>query len=619
MIIYSADKATFLRDNERIPGMLKRSILEKLGEETDPHEVRSWENSLGYMHRLLDCKDIPDDAGVALEYNIPVTNNRIDFVITGFDAAGVAQAVIIELKQWNFAEKTDMDGIVRTKYEEGMRETEHPSYQAFTYCMLLQDYKEAIQRHDVRLKAAAYLHNCEDTSTLDDPFYGAYTQYAPVFGKDDSGKLRDFISRYIRKGDRQKNLYVIENSEVRPSKCLMDSVSGMMKGKKEFRMIGDQKLVLETILKALDEYGRTNTKQTLIIEGGPGTGKSVIAINALYEAVSGKGLSAMYVSKNREPRRVFRRKLVDGGMRNYSVNALFKSSLAFENSRENEIALLLVDEAHRLSDKGQKGRPVNQLRSIVRAAQVSVFFIDEAQIVSFEDIGTVKAIMEEAQAQGAQVSSLKLKAQFRCGGSDTYLQWLDDLLEVRSTGVKILKKGNYDFRIFDDPEKMMEVIRQRNKGKNKSRMVAGFCWDWISREKGHEQDMDITLPQFGFAHQWNLTSDETWSITDGSVDQIGCIHTCQGLEFDYVGVIVAPDILYSDGKIMVDPSKRSGHDKTLYGYKAMMKRDPEGTKEKIRRIIKNTYRTLMSRGMKGCYVYVMDKNLRDYIASRLEQ
>ena len=618
MIIYSADKATFLRERKLIPDMLERAILDRLGEETDPAEKRSWVNSLGYMHALLDCRDIPDDAGIALEYNIPVTNNRIDFVITGFDSEGVAQAVVIELKQWSYADKTEMDGIVRTRYSEGVRETEHPSYQAYTYCMLLQDYKEAVQKHEVRLKAAAYLHNCSDTGPLVDPFYGKYTQYAPVFGSDDADRLREFLAKYIRKGDRQKNLYVIENSRIRPSKCLMDSVSGMMKGKKEFRMIGDQKLALETIRKALDDYGSTGKKQVLIIKGGPGTGKSVIAVNALHEVVSRMGLSAMYISKNREPRRVFNRKLVDGGMRRYSVDALFKSSYSFEQSRDNEVDLLLVDEAHRLTDRGFRGGTVNQIRSIIRAARVSAFFIDEDQIVSFEDVGTVSAITEEAGAQNAMITTRTLEAQFRCGGSDTYLQWLDDLLEVRKTGVKILKKGSYHFRIFDNPEKMMDEIRRRNRTNNKSRMVAGFCWDWNSREKGKEKVMDITIPEFGFAHQWNLLNDETWSISEGSVEQIGCIHTCQGLEFDYVGVIVAPDIIFRDGKILVDPSKRSTHDRTLFGYKERMRRDPEGTRAKVRQIIKNTYRTLMSRGMKGCYVYVMDKQLRDYIESRLE-
>ena len=618
MIIYSADKSTFLKERESLPDFLESTILDKLGEETSPNEKISWANSLGFMHTVLNSPDIPQDAGVAVEYNIPVTNNRIDFMVTGIDAKGVNQVVVIELKQWSWADKTDMDGIVRTRYSDGVKETEHPSYQAFTYCMLLQDYKEAVQKHHVRLKAAAYLHNCKDITSLTDPFYTPYTQYVPVFGQDDASKLREFIAKYIRKGDQQKGLFVIEDSRIRPSKGLMDSVSSMMRGNKEFRMIGDQKLVLEKILSALDFNTETSRKQVLIIEGGPGTGKSVIAVNALNEALSRKKI-AMYVSKNREPRRVFYRKLVDGGMRADNVKALFKSSVVFADSRTDALDLLLVDEAHRLSSKGGKNsKSVNQIKEIINAARVSVFFIDEAQIVSLEDIGSIAGITQWANAADADVTRLSLKAQFRCGGSDEYLQWLDDLLEIRSSNFKYLSKENYDFRIFDNPSKMMAEIRKRNKVNNKARMVAGYCWEWKSSQEGHEKDLDICFPQFKFAHQWNLSYDSTWCISEGSVEQIGCIHTCQGLEFDYVGVIIGLDIVYEDGKIKVDPSKRASDDHTIRGYKTLMKSNPDDTKERIKKIIKNTYRTLMSRGMKGCYVYVMNPALRAHIESRLK-
>jgi hypothetical protein len=282
MIIYSADKASFIKENHTLPDLLESRIQEKLGEETSVNEKRSWMNSLSYMQRLLDDPSIPDDAGIALVYNIPITNNRIDFLITGIDESGVSQVIVVELKQWNFAEKTDMDGIVRTMYEDGIKDTTHPSYQAFTYCMLLQDYKESVQKHYVRLKAAAYLHNCANTESLTDSFYDNYTKHVPVFGKLDADKLRSFIAKYIRKGDHQKGIFVIEDSQIRPSKNLMDSVANMMNGNREFRMIGDQKVVLQRILKASADYEVSNKKQVLIIEGGPGTGKSVIAINALH-------------------------------------------------------------------------------------------------------------------------------------------------------------------------------------------------------------------------------------------------------------------------------------------------------------------------------------------------
>lgn len=614
MIIYSCDKSDFIAKQETIPDILKVNVLERLGEETSDNEYLSWKNSLAFMRRLLETSTIPDDAGIALEYNIPVTNNRIDFIVTGYDDIGRSQVVVIELKQWSSAEKTDMDGVVRTRYEDGLKETTHPSYQAFTYCMLLQDYKEAVQKHIVKLKAAAYLHNCEDTSPLKDPFYEHYTRYVPVYGKNDTDELRLFLSKYIRKGDRQKGIFVIENSQIRPSKNLMDSVASMMKGNREFRMIGEQQVVLQHILKALDVYEQTLQKQVLIIKGGPGTGKSVIAVNALSEVIK-KGKVAMYVSKNAQPRRVFYRKLVDGGLGSKNVNALFKSSDTFADAKSNEFDMLLVDEAHRLSRKGgQYSHSVNQVKETVNAAKVTVFFIDEAQRVSLEDIGSIQEITLWAERLQAKVSTFEMKAQFRCAGSDEYMMWLDDLLQIRPSNFKLLGKENYDFRVMDNPREMMSEIRKHNR-RNKSRMVAGYCWEWISRKDTTKKD--IVFPEFKFAYQWNLLSDQTWSITPGSVNQIGCIHTCQGLEFDYVGVIIGPDIIYRDGKILVDPSKRAKDDFTIHGYKGMMKTDPEGTKNLVRQIIKNTYRTLMSRGMKGCFVYVMDEELRNYIKSRI--
>ena len=509
-----------------------------------------------------------------------------------------------------------MDGIVKTWYEEGLKDTTHPSYQAFTYCMLLQDYKEAVQKHEVRLKAAAYLHNCEDISPLTDPFYNVYTQHVPVFGKHDVDKLRTFIAKYIRKGDQQKGLFVIEDSQIRPSKNLMDSVSNMMRGNKEFRMIGDQKVILQNILKSLKEFESSQQKQVLLIEGGPGTGKSVIAINALHEVIT-LGKVAMYVSKNAQPRNVFYRKLVDGGMGSKNVNALFKSSVAFANPTNNEFDMLLVDEAHRLSKKcGPFSSSRNQIHEIIKSAKVSVFFIDEAQIVSLDDIGSIDEIKMWAERENAHISRFSLKAQFRCAGSDEYLQWLDNLLEIKPSSFKHLSKKNFDFRIYDNPTEMMKEIQKYNQKNNKSRVVAGYCWEWKSQK--NKEDNDIEFPEFNFSYQWNLIQDKTWSISPNSVEQIGCIHTCQGLEFDYVGVIIGPDIIYKDGQIMVDPSKRASDDFTIRGYKKLMKDNPEATKSLIKNIIKNTYRTLMSRGMKGCFVYVMDEPLKEYIKSNIK-
>lgn len=619
MIIYSGIKSDFIENLPNLPKLLKETIEDRLGEETEKNEFLSWNKSLGFMKDVIDTHSIPDDAGIALEYNIPVTNNRIDFIITGTDENDTSQVVVIELKQWSYAQKTNMDGVVRTHFEDGVKEISHPSYQAFTYCMLLQDYTKAVQEHQVRLKACAYLHNCTDGLDLRDAFYSKYTKHVPVFCKDDKYKLREFIEKYVRKGDRAKGLFVIEDSEIRPSKNLMDSVTSMMKGNPEFRMIDTQKVAFEKILNALKKYEQTKQKQVVIVEGGPGTGKSVIAVNLLYKVLTDRKMAA-YVTKNRQPRSVFYRKLVDGGMGAKNVNALFKSSTAFANIMENQFDMLIVDEAHRLNKMSTYGtNSLNQVKEIIEAAKVSVFFIDENQRVDIKDIGSKNEIYKWASVYNCDVDdTVKLVSQFRCGGSDDYMRWIDQLLEINDTRQKYLSQTSYHIKVCDTPGEVLREIKQKNRRNNKSRCVAGYCWDWPREERSNPNYNSIVISEHNFKAQWNLSNDDTWSISKGSVSQIGCIHTCQGLEFDYVGVIIGPDILYQDGRIKVDPSKRASDDFTIKGYKEMMKKDPEGTKKLISQIIKNTYRILMSRGMKGCYLYVMDEPLKEYIKSRIK-
>lgn len=616
MIIYSGNKSDFIAREPSLPDCLRKTILEKLGEETSENEYLSWQNSLSFMRTLMDTPMIPDDVGVALEYNIPVTNNRIDFIVTGYSSDDKSQVIIIELKQWSFVRKTDMDGIVITRYEDGLKETTHPSYQAACYASLLYDYKEAVQQRHVILHPCAYLHNCEDDSVVKDGFYASYTNKAPVFCKSDQEKLREFICNYIRKGDQQKGLFVIENSQIRPSQNLVDSITNMMNHQRVFNMIDTQKVAYQKILKAFDKYKSTGKKQVVIIEGGPGTGKSVIAVNLLQRVIR-EGRMAAYITKNAAPRNVFYRKLVDGGMHAANVNALFKSSTLFCTIPSNQFDMLIVDEAHRLNEtSGRNSRGENQVKEIINASKVSVFFIDEAQRVDIKDIGSKEEVRKWAKFHECEVDdSITLSAQFRCGGSDEYLQWVDQLLEIRQTGQVNLSKESYNIKICETPNDLLREIKQKNKRNNKSRCVAGYCWEWKSRTDPLKND--IVFPEYRFRAKWNLSNDSTWSISKDSVAQIGCIHTCQGLEFDYVGVIIGLDIIYRDGHILVDPSKRSPDDYTIRGYKTMMKSDPEGTKSLIRQIIKNTYRTLMTRGMKGCYLYIMDDKLREYIESRI--
>ncbi len=616
MIVYANDKNGFIQDVPNIDKILRVNIEDILGEEASKNEILSWHNSLRFMANVMRDENIPNDIGIALEYNIPSTNNRIDFLITGTDENGELQAIIVELKQWSRVFHTNKDAIVETYYEEGLKDTVHPSYQAASYASLLSDFKEVVQKRGIFLHPCTYLHNCEDDREVRHIFYKEYTDKAPVFCKEDTDKLRDFIKRFVRKGDQKRGIYEIEKSKIVPSKSLIDYVVSMSKGNKEFKMIDDQKIVYQNILHTFKIYQETGKKQVVIIQGGPGTGKSVISVRLLFRMTRKKYISH-YITKNSAPRNVFLKKLTDGSPK---AKPLFQSSSKYVLSNENEFDMLIVDEAHRLTEKSNlyRNSGENQVKEIINASKVAVFFIDEHQRVSIDDIGSTKEIEKWAKFFKANITHYELKSQFRCNGSDEYIRWLDRLLQIEEKPIKPLSLKSYDFRVFDSPTEMMKCLKKHNK-KNKARMVAGYCWDWKSRNNANSKIADIVFPEYGFAYKWNFSNDKTWCISPNSIDQIGCIHTCQGLELDYVGVIIGPDIICRNGEILVNPSKRSSEDRTIRGYKTMMEKDPINTKKLIKELTKNTYRTLMTRGMKGCFVYVMDEELKEYIKNNLSK
>ncbi|MGE3780435.1 MAG: DNA/RNA helicase domain-containing protein, partial [Pirellulaceae bacterium] len=382
----------------------------------------------------------------------------------------------------------------------------------------------------------------------------------------------------------------------------------------EFVMIDDQKVVYETVLAA--DAKAELRKQVVIVQGGPGTGKSVLAVN-LLAALLARRRNVRYVSKNAAPRAVYEAKLT-GTFSKTRISNLFSGSGAFVNDAPNMYETLIVDEAHRLNEKSGLYRNLgdNQVRELIRASRCTVFFVDDDQRVTIHDIGHTEELRRRAAEFNAEVTELELSSQFRCNGSDGYLAWLDDTLDIRPTANHDLDTREYDFRVFDDPAQMHALIDLKNRSNNRSRVVAGYCWKWPSKKD--PQAWDIELKSFGYHRRWNLDKDGSlWIVTPGSVEQVGCIHTCQGLELDYVGVIVGPDLAFRDGKIVTDATKRASSDQSVRGLKQMLKASPESASKLADSIVKNTYRTLMTRGMKGCYVYCVDAALAQHMRSRL--
>lgn len=617
MIVYQATKTRFLDDNDNrnIEDVINAAYVQKTGRYASDAEFKSWAASLREMSRVLRDPQIPGDIGVGVEFGIPQTAKRIDFILSGEDDAGTPHVVIVELKQWSSSKLSDKDGLIVAN-RGGRSETEgaHPSYQAWSYAALLNGFNEAVYESGTALRPCAYLHNYKDDGVIRDARYAPYLDKAPVFlkGEEELKLLRDFIKKHVRKGDKGDLLYKIENGRIRPSKMLADSLGKMLKGNQEFVLIDDQKVVYETCLARTEQASETR-KQVVIVKGGPGTGKSVVAVNLLV-ALTKRGQVTKYVSKNAAPRAVYAKKLA-GQVRRVEVGNMFSGSGGFHNADPNVFDTLVVDEAHRLNAKsglyGNLGE--NQVMELIRSAKCTIFFVDDDQIVTLADIGHTKELIHWANAAGAEITTLELSSQFRCNGSDGYVAWLDNWLGIRETANTDFDRDSFDFRIVDSPVELHNLIREKNKINNKSRVVAGYCWDWKSKKDPDAYDIEI--PEFGYRAQWNLSADGSlWITAENSVEQVGCIHTCQGLELDYVGVIIGSDLTYQSGMFSTNAAKRSKQDRSIRGYISQEKRSPD-IRKNVDQIIRNTYKTLMTRGMKGCFVYCTDIRTKEAIKS----
>jgi len=513
MIVYQASKRDFQADvfSNRIEERILAAFRARHHHGVAAAEVNAWRNSLGFMDRIVEPEDIPDEASVAIEMQVPQSSKRMDFVLTGLNAERRKVAVIVELKQWESARRTAKDGVVETRLGGGLRETSHPSYQAWSYAALLEDFNEAVREVPIRLAPCAYLHNCAEGEDLRHPFYAEHLGRAPVFLRDDAARLRAFIREHVRHGDRGETLYEISQGRIRPSRNLADNLASLLAGKREFVMIDDQKVVYETAL-ALAEKAVSGRKQTLIVEGGPGTGKSVVAINLLVELIQ-RGRNVQYVTRNAAPRAVYEAKLA-GSLRRSRISNLFRGSGSYHACPPDTFDALVVDEAHRLNEKGglYGNLGENQVKEIIAASCCSIFFIDEDQRIDLADIGQITEIRKYAAEFGANVVELELPSQFRCSGSDGYIAWLDDLLGIRPTANTEQASHAYDFRVLDCPAQLRDLIYERNKLANKARLVAGYCWEWKSKKDPHA--FDIEFPGTDFRMQWNLTKDGSLWIID---------------------------------------------------------------------------------------------------------
>lgn len=615
MIIYQNSVTGFQSDvdNNQIADKIEQEFIEKIGHTVSPSEKSSWNNSLYRMGTIVRLSKLPDTCWILIEYNIPSTSKRIDFLICGHDQHNQKNFIIVELKQWEKATTTDMPYLVNTFIHGNYHDVAHPSYQAYSYKHFLCDMSTAVYEKNIHSYSCAYLHNYKagKKEPLLDKKYAEFYLDTPIFFKDDAPKLEKFFHEYVGRGNGDTIVQDFVSSKIKPSKKFIEYVSDLFQHNPAYILLDEQVIAYANIMK----YACASDKRTtIIVNGGPGTGKSVVAMNVFVDLLK-SGKNALFVAPNSS----FKTAMIDL-LAWHKVKAknrlmkIFSGSTKFCEVSPLSYDVLIVDEAHRLKAKGTymyKGD--SQVEDIIKASRVNVFFIDDEQRIRPNDEGSMDYVESVAKKNHSEVIKVELKAQFRCSGADGFVNWVEHTLQIRDTAnFDGWDKESFEFKIMDSPQDLEKYIQRKRINGYTARIVAGFAWPWTAAKDGNPdaEIADVKIAEYGYARPWNSRHDQyTWAIDESKSHQIGCIHTSQGLEFDYVGVILGRDIYYDPDTHTVNGDYENYYDKT---GKSGLRNKPD----ELTQYIKNIYRVLMTRGIKGCTIFCCDKNLQAYMKNR---
>lgn len=627
MRLYSGMSAEFIEDavQNRIASKLRDAFSRHYRFAPSPGEENAWRNSLRAVSQVFQRGNLTDH-GVILEYQLPLTSRRLDCLVAGEDSEGRDEAVIVELKQWSDCEATDESSIVRTIVGGGRRDVLHPSAQVGQYRDYLADMHTAFYEglNPILLSACAYLHNYQagKNDPLFLPQYSEILAAAPIFALDDVDPLVGFLNHRLERGNGRRVLDRVEQSRYRPSKKLLEHVAEVIKNEPAFILLDEQKVVFDRIFGTVTKTQQDRTKNVFLVSGGPGTGKSVLAIQLLAE-LSRIGRNAQYATGSRAFTKTLH-KIV--GTR---AAAQFRYFHSYGEADPSAIDVLICDEAHRLRPSStnrfmskanrDKRTRRSQIQEILDAAKVPVFFIDDKQVVRPGEVGSSALVRDTAAANGCRLHDYTLEAQFRCAGSDAFVSWVDNTLGVRETAnVLWNQRGeSFDFRIISTPQALEKSIRDRAAEGHSARITAGFCWPWSDDLlPGGKLADDVVIGDY--RRPWNARSEASglapgiprevhWAHDPRGIGQIGCIYTAQGFEFDYVGVIWGPDLLYDPRSGAWVGDRAKSHDWVV-----------SRSGDRFLDLVRNTYRVLLSRGLKGCYVHFMDANTEAFVRSRTE-
>ncbi len=622
MRLYSGTSGQFVRDTvlNQVAGKLKSAYFAHYRHNPPHAEVSAWQNSLRAMALVLQSGDLLDH-GVMLEYQLPLTSRRLDFMVTGKGQANADNAVIVELKQWEKCGAADGENEVAAFVGGATREVLHPSAQVGRYRSYLSDTHTAFHEGDrpVGLSACAYLHNYphDPDDVLYDPKFATVLESDPIFTMDEAPSLMEYLRGRLCAGQGMDVLRRVEESRYRPSRKLMEHVGQVINGEPRYVLLDEQAVAYDKV-RALAKAGFHDRRKTaIIVKGGPGTGKSVIAIKLMADLLL-SGYNAHYATGSKAFTETLRNAIGSRGA------VQFKYFNSYASARRDEIDVLIADESHRIRKTSNsrftaaaKRSDSEQIVELLRAAKVCVFLIDDAQVVRPNEIGSVEYIRGHARAVNCNIFEYELEAQFRCNGSDAFVNWIDNTLGIRRTA-NVLWQGHesFDFRIFESPQRLEDAIREKAAARRTARMTAGFCWKWSKPRSDGTLVDDVAIGDY--RRPWNARPEAArlakgipkaflWAHHPGGINQIGCIYTAQGFEFDYVGVIFGKDLVYRFDRQEWVGEGRQSHD-------TVVKRSGD----RFADLVKNTYRVLLSRGIKGCYVHFTDRETEHFFRSRME-
>lgn len=627
-VIYHESQAQFLED------ALKEKVAEKMLRESEnfwihpgDSEINSWKNNARSISSLLRLSNV-EDTYVTFEYAVPYSKKRIDCMIYGKWSDNKWNVVHIELKQWsnNWVKALDTDWNFEEDEEYNVeaytwhwnRIVAHPSQQVRWYNDYLLWFVEVFSTEELYLDWVAYCYNYErrDGEWLYNKIYDNLQKEFRTYSQNEIEELANKLHEVLQKWDGFSIFNKVIQSSIRPSKKLLDSAATMIheKNTKAFSLIDDQIVAKNAIMDKIRKLEKFEDKSVIIVKWWPWTWKTVIALNMLAELAK-TNYKVFYSTKSKS----LMSWILDQLPRWSDWKKLFTNLNSFvpADCEENAIDVLLVDEAHRIEKSpnnrftpSAKRTDMPQIDTLIRASKIWVFFIDDMQPIRPKEIWKSDMIREAAMKFWCIIEEVELKSQFRCNGSDNYLDWLESIL-YNKTVSSFFTEEDYDFKVFDSPEDLYsEIVKKNNQEWITARLTAWFCWPWSSKlDENWNLVKDVHI--WNFAMPWETHMDISkppqwypkwyeWAYKPDGIKQVWCIYTAQWFEFDYVGVIIWLDLTYNHHIEWLETNIAATRDPTLIW------------KQWFDWYVRNIYRVLMSRWMKWCYIYCTDPETREY-------